>query len=67
MIAHLITIAREGGAAGGYSFGFDAAAVVSGMFSVITANIGPILSLMGITLGAGWVVKYFKHARKGKI
>ena len=57
MIAHLITIAREGGAAGGYSFGFDAAAVVSGMFSVITANIGPILALMGITLGAGWVVK----------
>ena len=67
MIAHLITIARDAGAAGGYSFGFDVAAVVSGMFSVITANIGPILALMGITLGAGWVVKYFKHARKGKI
>lgn len=67
MIAHLLTIARETGGAGGYSFGFDASAVVSGMFSVITANIGPILALMGITLGAGWVVKYFKHARKGKI
>ena len=64
MVAHLLTIARE---ASSYQFGFDAAAVVSGMFSVITANIGPILALMGITLGAGWVVKYFKHARKGKI
>ena len=67
MIAHLITIAREGGAAGGYQFGFDAAAVISGMFSVIKDNIGPILTLMGITLGAGWVVKYFKRARKGSI
>lgn len=66
MVAHLLTIARETGATG-YQFGFDAAAVVSGMFSVITANIGPILALMGITLGAGWVVKYFRHARKGKI
>lgn len=64
MIAHLLTIARE---ASGYQFGFDAAAVVTGMFSVIKDNIGPILALMGITLGAGWVVKYFKHARKGKI
>lgn len=67
MIAHLITIAREGGASGGYSFGFDAMSVVSGMFSVIKENIGPVLTLMGITLGAAWVVKYFKHARKGKI
>ena len=67
MIAHLITIAREGGAAGGYQFGFDAVAVVTGMFSVIKDNIGPILALMGITLGAAWVVKYFKHARKGSI
>lgn len=65
MIAHLLTIARD--APSGYQFGFDAGPVVSGMFSVITANIGPILALMGITLGAGWVVKYFKHARKGKI
>lgn len=64
MIAHLLTVARE---ASGYEFGFDAAAVVSGMFSVIKANIGPVLALMGITLGAAWVVKYFKHARKGKI
>lgn len=64
MIAHLITIARE---ASSYQFGFDAAAVVAGMFSVIKDNMGPILALMGITLGAGRVVKYFKHARKGKI
>jgi hypothetical protein len=64
MIAHLLTIAREGS---GYQFGFDATAVVTGMFSVIKDNMGPILALMGITLGAAWVVKYFKHARKGKI
>ncbi|MBF1117537.1 MAG: hypothetical protein HXL58_01655 [Solobacterium sp.] len=67
MLHHILTIAREGGASGGYSFGFDAMSVVSGMFSVIKENIGPILTLMGITLGAAWVVKYFKHARKGKI
>lgn len=66
MLHHLATIAREGGATG-YQFGFDPATVVTGMFSVITQNIGPILTLMGITLGAAWVVKYFKHARKGKI
>lgn len=64
MIAHLLTIARD---TSSYTFGFDAAAVVGGMFSVIKDNMGPILALMGITLGAGWVVKYFKHARKGKI
>lgn len=66
MLHHIITVARDG-AATGYQFGFDPATVVTGMFSVITQNIGPILTLMGITLGAAWVVKYFKHARKGKI
>lgn len=65
MLAHLLTIARETGT--GYSFGFDASTVVTGMFAVIGQNIVPILTLMGITLGAAWVVKYFKHARKGKI
>lgn len=64
MVAHLLTIARE---TSGYQFGLDAATVVTGMFAVISQNIVPILTLMGITLGAAWVVKYFKHARKGKI
>lgn len=64
MLTHLMVIAREGS---NYSFGFDATTVITGMFAVISQNIVPILTLMGITLGAGWVVKYFKHARKGKI
>lgn len=64
MLTHLMVIAREGS---NYSFGFDPTTVVTGMFAVISQNIVPILTLMGITLGAGWVVKYFKHARKGKI
>lgn len=64
MLHHILTIARDGSS---YSFGFDAATVVTGMFAVIGQNIVPILTLMGITLGAAWVVKYFKHARKGKI
>lgn len=64
MVAHLLNVARE---ATGYQFGFDATTVVTGMFAVISQNIVPILTLMGITLGAAWVVKYFKHARKGKI
>ena len=66
LLHHIVTVARDG-AATGYQFGFDPATVVTGMFSVITQNIAPILTLMGITLGAAWVVKYFKHARKGKI
>lgn len=66
ILHHILTIAREA-APTGYQFGFDPVSVVTGMFSVITQNIAPILTLMGITLGAGWVVKYFKHARKGKI
>lgn len=50
-----------------YDFGLDAASVVSGMLNVIKANIGPILALMGLMLGAGWVIKYFRKARKGSI
>lgn len=49
------------------AFGFNADSVFSGMMSVIAANIAPILALMGLMLGAGWVVKYFRRARKGSI
>lgn len=52
---------------GSSAFGFTADTVFSNMMSVITANIAPILTLMGLMLGAGWVIKYFRRARKGSI
>lgn len=49
------------------NFGFDGITVFNNMMTVISANIVPILTLMGLMLGAGWVIKYFKAARKGTI
>lgn len=49
------------------NFGFDGVSVFNNMMSVISGNIAPILALMGLMLGAGWVIKYFKRARKGSI
>lgn len=49
------------------NFGFDGISVFNNMMSVISGNIAPILTLMGLMLGAGWVIKYFKRARKGSI
>jgi hypothetical protein len=48
-------------------FGLDAVQVFNQMMSVIKGNIVPILTLMGLMLGAAWVIKYFKKARKGSI
>lgn len=49
------------------NFGLDATTVFNQMMSVISGNIVPILTLMGLMLGAAWVIKYFKKARKGSI
>lgn len=49
------------------TFGLDATTVFNQMMSVISGNIVPILTLMGLMLGAAWVIKYFKKARKGSI
>ncbi len=49
------------------NFGFDGVTVFNQMMTVISANIVPILTLMGLMLGAGWVIKYFRKARKGSI
>lgn len=48
-------------------FGLDGASVFNNMMTVIKGNIAPILLLMGLMLGAGWVIKYFRKARKGSI
>lgn len=49
------------------NFGLNATTVFNQMMSVISGNIVPILTLMGLMLGAAWVIKYFKKARKGSI
>ena len=49
------------------NFGLDATSVFNQMMSVISGNIVPILGLMGLMLGAGWVIKYFRKARNGSI
>lgn len=49
------------------NFGMDTVTVFNNMMAVIKANIAPILILMGLMLGAGWVIKYFRKARKGSI
>jgi len=48
-------------------FGLNAATVFNGMMSVIKANLVPILTLMGLAIGAAWVVKYFNHAKNGRM
>lgn len=65
-VMSLIGVLAEGETAS-VNFGFDGVTVFNNMMSVITGNIVPILTLMGLMLGAGWVIKYFKRARKGSI
>lgn len=50
-----------------YDVGLNAATVFNGMISMVSANIIPILTLMGLALGMGWVVQYFNSARKGRL
>lgn len=53
--------------AGTYGLGLDGTTLFANMIAVIKDNIAPILALMGLALGAGWVIKYFRKARKGGI
>lgn len=50
-----------------YALGLVADNVTSGYFEVITQNILPILTLMGVMLGVAFARKMFNRARKGKI
>lgn len=50
-----------------YDVGLNAATVFNGMIAMVSANIIPILTLMGLALGMGWVVQYFNSARKGRL
>lgn len=59
----LVPVLFEGTVNG--NFGLDATSVFNGMMQIISSNIAPILTLMGLMLGAGWVIKYFKKARHG--
>lgn len=47
--------------------GLDSTTVLNGFFSVIGANIVPILTLMGIMLGVTWVIRKFGAAKKSRI
>ena len=50
-----------------YALGLVAENVTSGYFQVITENILPILTLMGVMLGVAFARKMFNKSRKGKI
>lgn len=50
-----------------YNIGLDASSVFSGLLSVLSANIVPILTLMGLALGLRYVLTGFNKAKKGKI
>ena len=64
LIGLLGTITHLEGETANVNFGLDATTVFNQMMSVISGNIVPILTLMGLMLGAAWVIKYFKKARK---
>lgn len=65
MQAHIIKMLLE--QSFNANFGFNASTVFNNMMTVISANIAPIMGLMGVMLGAGWVIQYFRRARKGSI
>lgn len=44
----------------------SAATIIAGLFSVISANIVPILTLLGIMLGVFFTTKMMNKAKKGK-
>lgn len=50
-----------------YNVGLDASTVFNGMITLVRTNIVPILTLMGLALGMGWVIQYFNSARKGRL
>lgn len=50
-----------------YSLNLSAAEVTNGFFKVISDNILAVLTLMGIMLGVGWILKRFRKARKGSV
>lgn len=50
-----------------YAIGLDAASVFGGLLSVLTQNIAPIMTLMGLVLGLKYVMRAFKAASKGKV
>lgn len=50
-----------------YNVGLDAPTVFNGMLTMVRTNIVPILTLMGLALGMGWVIQYFNSARKGRL
>lgn len=47
--------------------GLDSGTVLNGFFAVVSANIVPILTLMGIMLGVSWVIRKFGAAKKSRI
>lgn len=47
--------------------GLDSSTVLNGFFSVVSSNIVPILTLMGIMLGVTWVIRKFGAAKKSRI
>ena len=47
--------------------GLDSSTVLNGFFSTVTANIVPILTLMGVMLGVRWVVRKFGAAKNARI
>lgn len=44
-----------------------AADVLDGLFSVLGANIAPILTLLGLSMGISFVIRRFGAAKHGKI
>lgn len=48
------------------SFNFNPELIFNGMMDVIGDNIVPIMTLLGIMLGAKWTMRYFKKAAKGR-
>ena len=49
------------------SMALDSGTVLNGFFATITANIVPILTLMGVMLGVRWVVRKFGAAKNARI
>lgn len=60
VLAEVVTTNVDG------SFNFNAPLIFNGMMDVIGDNIVPIMTLLGIMMGAKWTWRYFRKAAKGR-
>lgn len=63
----VLSVFFEGDTSGDYSLGLDASVVTDGVWAVVSQNIIPILTLLGIMLGFYLVIRFFRRAEKAKI